>query len=437
MRLFELLYYLILGLPNSIFYVYTWRKLSKDSFRFNKFINIIFIILLSLFLAVTHNYVTFLLRIILVLVILILLCYLIFHSKLNTTLSVTFSSLVIIMVAELIFSVIYTILMNTEYIKVLDTRITSIIANVLISAIACILVKIPLTEKIYLRLDKLFNKLKNYHILLLSILILFSVNFLFTSSYYEIDIKWLIIINTVISIIYMIIVFKVFSIENKYIRITNKYNTTLTSLKEYEEILDKYKIMNHENKNELLMIRNMISKGEENVEKYIDKIIDVKIKDDEKLMFETSIIPSGGLRATIYSKLLTMKDKKVKNNLHVDKSVRKFDLSDYSDDFVLDLCKIVSIFIDNAIEATLLSKKKELLIDLFIDSDDIFNICISNTYNGILDLTKIDNKGYTTKGDGHGYGLSLAVDLLNKNKKITNERKITNKVFTQILKIEK
>ena len=224
---------------------------------------------------------------------------------------------------------------------------------------------------------------------------------------------------------------------HKYIKISNKYNTTLANLKEYEEILDKYKIMNHENKNDLLMIRNMIIKKEKDVDKYIDKLIEVKIKDDEKVMYETSIIPSGGLRATIYSKILMMKDNKINYKLHVDKGVRQVDLSGYSDEFVLDLCKVVSIFIDNAIEATCASKKREVLIQLFMDSEDKLNISIANTYKGSIDLSKIEMKGYTTKGEGHGYGLSLANELLSKHKFIRNTREIRKNTFVQNLVIDK
>lgn len=40
----------------------------------------------------------------------------------------------------------------------------------------------------------------------------------------------------------------------------NKYNMTNTTLKELEQNVSRLKITNHENKNQLLTIRNMIKK---------------------------------------------------------------------------------------------------------------------------------------------------------------------------------
>lgn len=432
-----IMYFILGGLPNCLFYFHVWENLKSNNYKIDKFKKLIFLIILSLSISVVHDLISDFIRIILILVLLVIVNVIAYRNDIKESIVLGFYSLIMLMIAELLFGMVYIFIMNNSAIAMLDTRITTIIMNLIISLIAYLLYKIPILKNLYKKLYNLFSKLSNSFILIFAILILFSVNFLFLTSYYKIDIQWLILINTVISTIYLIIVFKIFSVENKFIKINAKYNTTLNSLKEYEDILDKYKIMNHENKNDLLMIRNMILKKEKDVDKYIDKLIDVKIKDDEKLMYETSIIPSGGLRAVIYSKLLIMKNKKIKNTLCVDKSVRRVDLTEYSDDFVLDLCKVISIFIDNAIETTSLTKKKEVLIELFLDSKDVFNISVSNTYKGTIDLSKIDSKGYTTKGDSHGYGLALAAELLNKHKQMKNVRKITNKIFTQTITIEK
>ena len=56
----------------------------------------------------------------------------------------------------------------------------------------------------------------------------------------------------------------------------NKYNMTNTTLKELEQNVSRLKITNHENKNQLLTIRNMIKKGEDSdkIIKHIEKIVD-------------------------------------------------------------------------------------------------------------------------------------------------------------------
>ena len=86
-------------------------------------------------------------------------------------------------------------------------------------------------------------------------------------------------------------------IKANYNKISSKYETSIYSLKEYEVMIDKFRVYTHENKNEFYTIRNMLKNAEDRNEviKYIDTLIDNKIQDNEKIMAKTAKIPSGGL----------------------------------------------------------------------------------------------------------------------------------------------
>jgi two-component system sensor histidine kinase AgrC len=66
----------------------------------------------------------------------------------------------------------------------------------------------------------------------------------------------------------------------------------------------------------------------------------------------------------------------------------------------------------------------------------VFQISISNSLGKILEIEKINDKGYSTKGKKHGYGLSLVNDILKESKKITSETSITGSIFKQTVKIK-
>ena len=51
-------------------------------------------------------------------------------------------------------------------------------------------------------------------------------------------------------------------------------------------------------------------------------------------------------------------------------------------------------------------------------------------------MNKLEHKGYSTKNKGHGYGLTLAKEIIDKNNKLQNEKELTKEIFSQILKIK-
>ena len=92
------------------------------------------------------------------------------------------------------------------------------------------------------------------------------------------------------------------------------------------------------------------------------------------------------------------------------------------------ICKIVGIVFDNAIEATLSSKKKQLLFDVYEENNDII-IDIEISFNNTVYIEKISNKNYSTKGKNRGLGLYIVKKMINSNKKLSLEQKIDKDIF--------
>ena len=435
MSIYDLVVYLLMGLSMSIAYITIGFDLAEEKFEFKTFKNYVIIFLLSILLLINYFFVVGILRIIFIIIAIYIIFKFCFKQKFDKIIFISFLVEAILMIAELIFLLILTIIKTSNVSILLDSYTGTLITNVAIATIGILISRLPFWKKILLKLQYISKGFKKHTTITILLVLLISINFIFLSMYYKYNLSFIIVVNSLISCLYLLICFRFMTTENKYNKINNKYNNTLNSLREYEEILDVYRVSSHENKNQLLTIRSMIVKKEKNIPEYIDKIIDNNIKDDEKLMFDTNAIPAGGLRAVIYSKLLVMKDKKIKFNLTVDRKVRTVELIELGEDLMLDVCKVIGVFLDNAIESVLELKKKNISINLFAD-EEILNIEISNNYKGDIDLTKIDDKGYTSKSDGHGYGLSLVKEIINKNKKLENERKINKNIFTQKLKIK-
>ena len=60
-------------------------------------------------------------------------------------------------------------------------------------------------------------------------------------------------------------------------------------------------------------------------------------------------------------------------------------------------------------------------------------IMVMNNYGSLVE--DMDEAGKTSKGEGHGYGLSLVKEIIKKNKRLRNERGIMGNQFQQFVVI--
>lgn len=377
-------------------------------------------------------------KVILDFALLIICCEFILHFNKKIFIQITIVSFVIWVFMLLIDIFAYVILLY-----VFKTDLSVINANVylknILSSFVCTLLTLLFFKaklRCYiLKISKLGSHIKNHYILVMIILsvLLFSISVYICLFDYDVGI----ILSTLFIMItvYTIIVIGTINEFYQKNKIQSEYDILLKNLNEYENLLDLQRVTNHENKNQLLVIKGMVDKGESNTSEYINSIIDTQYKDNDAIIYKTNRIPSGGLRGLIYYKILTMKEKKINSNLDVDRSLNELDFDNIPIKTNQELCKIVGVFLDNAIQAVSELKKKVIDIYLKYENDELY-IKVSNNYSGIIELDKIDNSGYTTKGKGHGYGLSLVKGIIRENACFKNDREIHGKMFSQIIRLK-
>lgn len=382
--------------------------------------------------ALTDNFI----KVILEFLIVIILCeYIVKFEKENL------HSIVIIYFAIWIGMVLIDLFMSIILINIFNINIEllrnhSLLKFILNCFVFILLSLFFINGKIYKFIFNIsYNIEKNKYIMLLTTLsvIMFSMSIYLCLFNYDIHI-------ILVTMLFMIIIYSTVTIVtinefNQKNRIQSEYDILLKNLNEYENLLDLQRVTNHENKNQLLVIKGMIDKGESNTSEYINSIIDTQYKDNDAIIYKTNRIPSGGLRGLIYYKILTMKEKKINSNLDVDRSLNELDFDNIPIKTNQELCKIVGVFLDNAIQAVSELKKKEIDIYLKYENDELY-IKVSNNYSGVIELDKIDNSGYTTKGKGHGYGLSLVKGIIRENDCFKNDREIHGKMFSQIIRLK-
>lgn len=415
-------------------YYISWSILLGKKVNFKNYRFYISLLVLIIVLTITNYGISKLMKLAAITLVLSLSVKYIFKIPTKSAFMTAFYVQLINLIDEVIFSIILVMVFNFDGNSY--SILVVFLADIFVAILSIFWVKLKFVKKIYNNIIDVINKvsLKIFLLCLLPILVAFSVYL--AIAYYKYNILYMIIANNIVVYLIFVIILILIKKERAYIKIHNKYNTTLNSLKEYEDILDRYRISNHENKNELLTIRNMLPKTNKKTISYIDKIIENKLKDNDKIMLETAKIPNGGLRGLIYSKVLLMKESNISYELEISKEVKTVDLINRIDDStMLDICKIIGVYLDNAIQEVQKLHDKYVNVEMYLDKR-ILIIAISNNYEGQITLDKLDEKGYTSKGKGHGYGLTLAKEIIENNKKLSNERRLSKETFTQLLKIK-
>ena len=425
-------------LPAALLLSYTLiiicSKLLNKKIDYKNYKVYVSLILLATISILNYYFVNNFIKITIISMLMVICCYFLFKCGIKSAVTAVILTHLIVMISDGLVAIILTVVFNLNAYES-NFQISPILINVLASVFCMFVYKLFFMKKLYNFIIKRTKKIKTFEITILCLIIIIFTNLFVMLTYKQTDFRVTIIINMIFTIFCFLIVLYSLKTKNNYNKVYDKYNTTINSLKEYEDILDKYKISNHENKNQLLTLRNMLHKTNKKAISYIDSIVDNKLKDDEKIMYEASKIPAGGLRGLVYSKILTMKDLNIKYNLKISNDIKTVDLIKIDDYLMLDICKIIGVYLDNAIQEVENLEQKHINIELYLDCENLV-ISISNNYKGVIEIDKIEQKGYSSKGKNHGYGLALAKDIIENNKHLLNEKRITKEIFSQILKIK-
>ena len=311
----------------------------------------------------------------------------------------------------------------------------SVFGNFMICLISVVLINIKqISNYIKTEIDKKESS-TFITIFIMLILLITAISIIFTTSFSQYSDSIILLLNIVLIALYSAAASYIILSRQKAYRLEIEYQALIDTLQEYEEMLDNQRKSNHENKNQLLSIKGLANAKNIELNKYLDTIIKEKYEDDKLLIGTTKKIPAGGLRGLIYSKILFMKKNNIHFEINTSKDLTKYALLKTNVATNQQLCKIIGVFIDNAIETVTLLPLKNIGISLLVDEDQLI-IKISNNYYGTLDLTRLGNHNFTTKGQKHGYGLGLVKDIVNNNNIFINEKYINGNIFTQVIKVK-
>lgn len=204
------------------------------------------------------------------------------------------------------------------------------------------------------------------------------------------------------------------------------------------ELLTQYKMQVHENKNRLLMIRGMLDGPKKVTKKYIDGLLE-EINENKNnnnyWLHELRFIPLAGVRNFINYKLLQLKELGAEIEVFVSSELEKINPSSFDEYEYNQLSTILGVILDNMIESVSVNDKKLVSIHLYIEDDKMHGEFV-NTFSGKIDLNRLTEVGYTTKGEQHGVGLPLVAKIIKMNDRFDCKPNIIDDFFIQHLTVK-
>lgn len=308
----------------------------------------------------------------------------------------------------------------------------SAFSNTMIGALSYIIISIKfINKKVVNFYQNIRNKKFGINMIYLIVLIigLFYIMYKFASN--PIDKTY--ISNMVILVSFSVITYIYIDSKNDYKVLSDEYDSLFNYVQNFEEWIEKEQLNRHEYKNQLAVLRTVAK--DKKVKSKIDEILDDNINIEDEVVNKLKDLHKGGLKGLMYYKAAIAKKKKI--NLVVDVSLKaKTKFKNLSEEQIKTICKLIGIYFDNAIEASVETRSKYLLLEIYELSDKI-NIVISNSFVMSDNFTERNKKGISTKGIGRGNGLYYASNILSKNKWLESKQEVIDDYYIQTLSIKK
>jgi len=398
---------------------------------------IISILIVGLFTTILNMYsvdtLTNIIKIILTYVISCAYYFYIFKVSISKSITAGFLTFLSIIIADIIFGIIISFVEMMLNIKAMTIYDIKLMVDFLVYGLSFYIIKINEKRYIYLTENSNFNKKVSTLMPVLIIITIALVGLKVPLSEWKFSLDFIV---TMITMLTFCLIGVYLIIQNSEIKKTTSMYQKLVDYSDItNRLLEDYRIVSHEHKNQLSIIRGMVNTSNKELVNYIDDLLEKRNIIKYQWIGELNHLPLSGLKGLINYKIMEMEKSKLNINILISKEISKTKLNKLSATQKDNLYSIIGIYLDNGIQAATNSKKREISLEFYKEKNSIVFV-LANTYKGKIEIEKFDSYGYTTKGKNHGIGLTIVKRIMESDNTFSQKRYLFNEYYIQELRID-
>ena len=156
-----------------------------------------------------------------------------------------------------------------------------------------------------------------------------------------------------------------------------------------------------------------------------------KLRSDKYTYFDLNNLEDSALRSVIAQSIANARVHNIEYTLEVKDIISPLSME------LLDLVRVMSILLNNAVEGALESYRKQMEVAVIKLESEILIIIQNSRKNRLIKPEEIFNIGYSTKGINRGIGLNNVKEILEKYDDVILETEIDNERFKQIIRFKR
>ncbi len=203
--------------------------------------------------------------------------------------------------------------------------------------------------------------------------------------------------------------------------------------KHVESLYQEVRSFRHDYANVLMSLKMGIDQGNlDDIKKIYEEITEDStklVKNNKFDLTRLANITDSGVKSLMSAKFLQAENQGIDISLEVAEKMGNPSIP------LISYIRILSILFDNAIEGALESETPKVSVANFYQDGDFVFMIENSTKEKSVDLTKIFERGYSTKGDNRGLGLATLMDFQDDYENLSVETRSSDYTFTQVVRI--